>query len=185
VAGLTATGSSRYIFAMVGAGTNADVTSIDCTIEGTSAAVSMTRVFFEQGPNGFEDYAGFVIPEASLPGDGPYTLEATTSGGATPARMGIVAASIQDAPSAPVVTTANGSPIAATPASDGSLVLAGFGSSDSATGDTLTGATQVEALHYGNDGLQLGWVQQDASELSVSTSNGGRIQGALAIFAPS
>lgn len=187
---LTATGSDRHVFAMVGAGTSDAISDISCSITGASGTASMTRVFFsgtntEDPAAALEAFAGFTIDEAGLAaiGAGPYDLDATATGSNVPDKLGLVAGSIENAPNAPVIVTDRATSVTATPASDNSFVFAGLGSSTGSTGATMTGATQLENLNYG-DGLQLGWAEQDKVELTVTNSVVARSVSALVIFAP-
>lgn len=186
--GLTATGDDRYVFAMVGAGTSDAVNDISCTITGSSGTVAMTRVFFrgtnsETPANAFEAFAGFTIDEASLPGSGPYDLDAVATGANTPDKLGLVAGSIRNAPIAPVIVTERSSSVSATPAQSDTFVFAALGSSTASSSADMTQATQIERLSYG-DGLQLGWVLQADEALTVANSVSGRSVSALALFAP-
>ena len=185
---LSATGSDRYVFAMVGAGTSDAITDISCSITGSSGTVPMSRIFFrgtnsESPENALEAFAGFVIDEANLPGDGPYDLSATAAGANTPDKVGIVASSIKNAPIAPVIVTERSTTVTATPEQDDTFIFAGLGSSTGSSGAAMTGAMQIESLNYG-DGLQLGWIKQNAETLTVTNSVSGRSLSALVLFPP-
>lgn len=187
--GLSATGGDRQIFAMVGAGTSDAVNDINCTVSGSGGTVSMTRVFFigTQSTNpasSLEAFAGFVIDEANLPGDGPYDLSASASGTNVPDKVGIVAGSVANAPTAPVVVFERAASVSATVTTDGTLAVAGLGSSIASSGALMSGATQVENQFTYGDGLQIGWTMADTGPLSVSNSVGGRAVSALILFEP-
>ncbi|MEM1050694.1 MAG: hypothetical protein AAGI28_01230 [Pseudomonadota bacterium] len=186
--GLIATGNNRYVFAMVGAGTSDAVNDISCSISGTGGTAAMERVFFrgtnaEPPANAFEAFAGFTIEEAALPGDGPYSLNATAIGANTPDKIGVVAGSVQNAPNPPSVITERSASVSATPTQSDTFVFAGLGSSTGTSGASLTGATQIERLTYG-DGLQLGWTVEQATSFTVTNEVNGRSVSALILFAP-
>jgi len=179
--GLEADGEDRYVFAMVGAGTGVSVDDIDCTIAGSSGIVPMSRVFLSgtqhaDPENSLEAFAGFVIDEANLPGDGPYDLTASASGAGIPNKIGIVAGSVINAPSAPTVVIERASSVTEGVGTDGSLVIAGLGSNIATSNASMTGATQVENLMSYGDGIQLGWTMADTGS--------GRTVSALVIFSP-
>ena len=189
--GLVATGSNRQVFAMVGAGTSDSVSDISCSITGTGGTAAMTRVFFlgtnnETPASALEAFAGFVIEEADLPGDGPYDIDATATGSNVPDKVGIVAGSVQDAPTTAIVTSDRASSgnliISATIAADDTLVLAGLGSATATSGATMTGATQIENLFSYGDGIQLGFVLASAGSLNVTNNVGGRQVSGLVQF---
>ncbi|KEO88622.1 hypothetical protein EH31_16840 [Erythrobacter longus] len=187
--GLIASGANRQVFAMVGAGTSDAVSNIGCVITGTSGTVAMTRVFFSgtQSANpasSLEAFAGFVIDEANLPGDGPYDLVASATGANVPDKVGIVASSVANAPISPTIAFERSASITASASADGTLVLAGLGSSTATSGAAMTGATQVENLFSYGDGIQLGWAMADTGPLTVTNSVNGRNVSALVLFEP-
>lgn len=188
--GLSATGNDRQIFAMVGAGTSDAVNDITCSITGSGGTVAMTRVFFSGTQHAdpsasLEAFAGFVIDEASLPGDGPYDLTASATGANVPDKVGLVAGSVANAPTAPIVAFERSTSVTANASADGTLALAGLGSSTATSGASMTGATQVENLLSYGDGIQLGSTMVDTGSLTVTSSVNGRSLSALLLFEPS
>ena len=187
--GLVATGANRQVFAMVGAGTSVSVNDIGCSITGTGGTVAMTRVFFLGTQNddptaSLEAFAGFVIEEASLPGDGPYDLTATASGSSAPTKIGLVAGSVTNAPNAATVVSIRAANVSGSVIEDGTLVLAGLGSHTATSSATMTGATQVENLLSYGDGIQLGWTMANTGTVDVTNNVGGRTVSALVLFRP-
>ena len=187
--GLTATGSNRQVFAMVGAGTSDAVNDISCSITGSSGTVAMTRVFFSGTQNSdpaasLEAFAGFIVEEAALPGDGPYDIYATASGSNVPDKVGVVAGSVANAPNTATIVSERSASVLGAAVADGSLALAGLGSSTATSGATMTGATQVENLFSYGDGIQLGWAMVDTGPVSVTNNVGGRTVSALVLFEP-
>ena len=187
--GLTATGDNRQVFAMVGAGTSDAVSDINCSITGSSGNVAMTRVFFsgtqDADPTAsLEAFAGFVIEEAALPGEGPYDLTATATGSNVPDKVGIVAGSVANAPNAPTVVSVRTATVSGVASVDGTLVLAGLGTHTGTSSASMTGATQVENLLSYGDGIQLGWALVNTGPVSVTNNVGGRTVSALLLFEP-
>lgn len=186
--GLNATGSNRQVFAMVGAGTSDAVNDISCSITGSGGTTSMTRVFFRGTQNdgdpstSLEAFAGFVIVEADLRGDGPYSIDATATGANVPDKVGIVAGSVQDAPVAATIVSARTNDVSTNVASADTLALAGLGDSTGSGSSAMTGATRVEQNNYSADGLQLGHVLASSGPLTVTNSVDTRNVSALALF---
>ncbi|WP_298336249.1 hypothetical protein [uncultured Erythrobacter sp.] len=186
---LVATGDHRQIFAMVGAGTSDAVNDISCSIVGTGGTVAMTRVFFVGTQNvdpttSLEAFAGFIIEETNLPGEGPYELVATAAGANVPDKVGIVAGSLTNAPKVPVIEFERAANVTGAAVADGTLVLAALGSSTATSGASMTGAMQVENLFSYGDGIQLGWTMAESGPLTVTNNVTGRSVSALVLFEP-
>lgn len=187
--GLNANGNDRYVFAMVGAGTSDAVNDITCSITGSTGTAAMTRVFFtgtqSAAPSSsLEAFAGFVIDEAALPGDGPYDISANATGTNVPDKVGVTAASVANASNAPVIVFERSTSVTGLALADGTLVLAGLGSSTATSGASMTGATQVENLLSYGDGIQLGWTLADTGPVTVTNDVNGRAVSALVFFGP-
>ena len=183
---LVASGPDRYIFAMVGTGTSDNPTAIDLQIVGSSGSANMSQVFFS-GTNtsdpstAFEAFAGFVIGENDLPGDGPYSFSGSITSAITPNIWGLVAGSAQNASNSPTVSFERLDTITATPSGNNALAIVGLGTSTQSSLAGMTGATQEENLLYG-DGLQLGQAVASTSGVTVSNTVTGRPLSAIAIF---